>query len=374
MKVLLLTLSIAFLSCSFPGEVTEPADSSPVTGSVRPWRLVYLGWDDNELEGAVDRDVRELARAGLPEDTFHCLILRESRIASGEAHLIRNGERVATPVGNSEPLSLFDESSLLFLRRWYRENFPADREVVIVAAHGRGWRGIGSGPAGDTRMVDASTLPALFGSEDAPSDIVVMDAAYGASAELLVGLADGVARMVASDGPRDAEGLDFSNFGELLADRWNRGEPEEIVAALVDAFSADSDAPVVLDREELRTLGSVVQSCADAGATMIRSREQQLSVQESLLDSALIHRLPGDACVSLETLADLMAVPVTPSSGRVLLHLVHMNELGVPEGHDPGYRRNTEDSVLSPSFRSLPWAPDMARHDGFLYDLWYRRF
>jgi hypothetical protein len=58
----------------------------------------------------------------------------------------------------------------------------------------------------------------------------------------------------------------------------------------------------------------------------------------------------------------------------MLLHLVHLDEIGVPAGHDDGYVPYPEETELSAPFATLPWVPDPVRQRGVLFEIWYRQY
>ncbi|MFA7565504.1 MAG: clostripain-related cysteine peptidase [Alkalispirochaeta sp.] len=383
MRVLLAVLLSSFLvSCQIPTDNPVSSDATPTAGSARPWRLVYIGWDDNELSGPISRDIDELVRAGLPEDLFHCIVIRDTVLQTGRVEVIRRGEPLLVSPDGMSGRDLFDSQTLVDLRGWYTKEFPAAHEVVVIAAHGRGWRGIGSGGPEDRRLITAGTLPNLFGeagtTENMVTDVVVFDVGYGGTAELLYGLKGCVSEIVTSSGPRGPEGLDLQFFGAQITvetDQTGRSaDVNRVVSAAESAFVQSGAEPVVFSSEDLVNFSDTVRNVALAGTDTITNVSTQNEVQNNLLASVVVPTLPGDAFIPFGAVADAVGINAASEIGDILLHLVHLDEIGSPDGHDITYNRDEDNSAVDSAFRNLPWAPSLTGKNGFLFDLWYRRF
>jgi hypothetical protein len=184
-------VTLSFIGCAPPLVGVNDTVATADDAGVRDWRIVYFGWDDNELAGAVADDVAELAAANLPEDTFHCIAVRDSTLADGTIELIRRGGTTPLPVPVGSNARLFDRSTITAVRRFITETFPARREIVVIAAHGRGWRGIGSGSTDSSTLLPAVDIPLLFGPDpeeasNAVPRLAVFDVGYGATMRGLI--------------------------------------------------------------------------------------------------------------------------------------------------------------------------------------------
>lgn len=371
------TLSVP--GCAPPLTAVDKAVATTDDAGVRQWRIVYFGWDENELGSAVADDVMELAAANLPEDTFHCVVVRDSVLAGGNIELIRRGGTTPLPVPAGSNPRLFDPSAIAAVRRFVEETFPAEKEIVVVAAHGRGWRGIGSDSADSSTLLTTTAIPLLFGSDEASEAtprLAVFDVGYGASAEILAGLSSSVDRLVAAAGPRNDAGVDFERVGRALVGASDR------VPALETAYTVFADEfrrtvpqhTVACTAAELAGISGAIHAFADAVPAAIPTRDGQNQVQSELLAAARVPAVPGDAFVSFGDVAEALGSVVTTVPEDLLLHLVHLDEIGVPAGHDAGYVPYPEETELSAPFTNLPWAPDPVRQRGVLFEIWYRQY
>jgi hypothetical protein len=343
--------------------------TAPVEGTTREWRVLYCGWDENDLASYIAADIAELASAGLPDSRYHCLAVRASRLEEGMIEVIRDGTITAHPVGPDEGVSddrsLYTSPGISTIRDYITRRFPAGRELLILAGHGRGFLGIGTVSGRDAVFLAAVDIPALLrdtGAE-AGSAVLVIDAGY-TPGELLVELPVSVGRLVATKGPRELSGLDLGAI-----------EPDQIVASTTEQFlqSAGADGYVLTGRE-LAALPEAITSVATALSGAVTSRAAQDSLQRALLAGCRVPVIPGDAYITLGELCSAVSIPIAGVPASVPLYLVHLDELGLPDGHAPEYRRDSDATVLSPGFREIPWAPDLLRRNGALFDLWYREF
>lgn len=360
---------------------TAPSDAIDAGGGNEDpvqWRIVYVGWDDNELARPIASDVQEMIDADLPQDLFKTVIVRDTALTNGDIDIIVPGDTRRERVDLPRSPSIFDTETLAAVRSHIDHAYPARGEIVVFAGHGRGWRGIGTRGGFDSLVATPTTLRAIVPPlRDRSPRLVVVDAGYGAIAEVLLEYASGCSRIVATTSPRDNDGIDFESVGAALRsiplDRI--GDIDEVGTAFFEAFESHAPARTVyLTGEELASLGDTITACATAATEGITSYESQTAVQAGTLDKAIVPEVPGDAFIALDSLTEILAVPPPPSNAGVLLHLVSLDEIGAPIGHDASYRRGSEDTALTPLFVALPWAPDLVRRSGCLFDLWYRQF
>jgi hypothetical protein len=364
--------------CALGTSPTDPVDAGGGVDDPVEWRLVYVGWDDNELASPIASDIQEIIDADLPTDLFTTIVVRDTGLVDGEIEIIVPGDTRRETVDLPRSPTLFDAGTLATVREHIDRSYPARGEIVVFAGHGRGWRGVGMRSGVDSLVATPTALARFLPPvENEIPRLVVVDAGYGAVGEVLFEFASGCSRVVATTSARDNDGIDFESVGSALRsipiDRM--GEIEEIGAAFFDAF--ESHAPtrtVYMTGEELTSLGDTIIASAAAVTDQISSYESQTAAQTSSLAAAIIPELPGEAFIPLDALTDILAIPPPPRNGGILLHLVSLDELGVPIGHDDTYRRGSEDTAIPPLFAELPWAPDLARRRGLLFDLWYRQF
>ncbi|MFP4211395.1 MAG: hypothetical protein ACLFR8_09145 [Alkalispirochaeta sp.] len=345
-------------------DATPPPEAAP-----KRWRILYYGWDENELARYIAEDIAEIASIGFSDTEYHCIVVRASKLRNGEVEVIQDGVVTTSPIdaatGVDPNRSLYTASDVAGLRGWIVQQFPAERELVILAGHGRGWRGIGSVVGEETTFLVAGDIPALLHDPAATigSAVVVFDVGY-TPAELLVELPVSVGSLVATNGPRHASGLDFAEV-----------EANDVAASTTELFlrTAGNDG-YVLTGDQIASLPETIASVGVALSGAITSRSVQDSLQNTLLTECRVPSLPGDAYVTLDEVCSSITFTLPGIPSAVPLCLVHLDELGLPDGHDPDYRRDSDETTLSPGFREIPWSPDLLRREGALFDLWYREF
>jgi len=370
LSVLLVGIACVGAGCSQGLVEPDLRDATaPAEGTPRDWRVLYYGWDENDLAPYIAADIAELASAGFPADEYHCVAVRASLLEEGVIEVIRDGTITPHPAGTDEGVavdrSLYTAAGVTSIREYLTRRFPAERELLVLAGHGRGFRGIGTVTGRDAVFLGATDIPALLRDATAPagSAVVVIDAGY-TPAELLVGLPASVGRVVATGGPRDLSGLDLGAI-----------QPESVAASATELFLQNAgDDGFVITAGELAALPEAITTVATTLSGTITSRAAQDSLQDALLEACRVPALPGDASITLGELCTAMSIPLPDVPDRVPLYLVHLDELGLPDGHPPEYRRDSDSTLLSPGFRDIPWAPDLLRRKGALFDLWYREF
>lgn len=385
-SVLIVTIVAIVSGCANPVDTTEPIDATPVeeTAPEAPEepappssRVVYVGWDENELAHAIGTDLDEFHRSGIDLATFEVLFLRESVIRDGAIEVLTaTGVEQREITLPTEP-SLFDLSTVTEIRRYLDALKKVPLEIVILSGHGRGWRGIGVREHTPDLVASPTELAALIPVVDGTKRTLIVDAGYAANVEILYALASNYDRVVATTGPRSDDGLDYHQIGQEL----NGLAPDEQTnidsVTEIFAHSMENDSPrrtVVASGTQTESVDTSIARIVDAVPQHIGTQEEQTTIQSFLLDQAVVPELPGHAFIHLGAVAQAVGVECPPEIAPFLLHLVNLDELGTPRGHDTSYRVDAESTTLDARFQTLGWAPDLLRREGVLFDIWYRFF
>ncbi len=357
------------------------ATSEPLEQEPRDWRMVFVFLDDNDLRETADYHQDRIGDYPDRLGRTHRLILREST-RDGRTVALATGDGIThvtlpdLPAGSYlQPETL--AATIAILRR----EFPARQQAIFLAGHGRGWRGVGFSDSDPRAYVGARELARLPGSAPEEYTLLVLDAGWSAFAELLQELRDEPVEIALPSTDLRRSGIDYAGLLETFdSGDWSpESVRDHVRTGLRDA--AQGSDPVILDRRDLAELPDYLDELAAAATTVSGGVVSQEQLQSFFMERAEAVTLPGDAHVTLGDVADVPEIAALISReerfDRVFLHLVSLDELGLPAGHSPEYRSGTEipDSPETPRFFSeIDWAPDLFGRSGFLFELWYREY
>lgn len=391
MKQIVLVFSLLTLGMSCSELLrTEPVVAQDSTGDPREWLLVLLAFDDNELRSSTDQDIRELTSAADDGHRIHRLTIRDSRNDGNRITVVdSDGER---PLNETElPAgSLFDGATSAALLSRLQSLFPAKGTILVLSGHGRGRRGFGVSDTDPTVSFTDRELTKLFQalSPEEHPEYLVVDGSYGVQLEFLYPVVEAETTVIAHTGNLLAGGLDYRLLGSVVSA--HRHSDPEILPALVGALdnastsgqSAGSGA-FALTPGSIAAAVATIPFLADAGRDATGDLLSQETLRSDLLSQAITPGVPGDASITLGRVLDhpLMVERLFASHGdfyadtswrQLSLHLVIVDEIGSPTGHDLDYRPDLGTSDPPQFCFDTRWAPDLTHSSGFLYYLWYR--
>lgn len=352
--------------------------SSPLLREEREWRIVFLFLDENDLEEVADKAVQAIAAYPDPLGFTHRIVLRARTYDGSFLETAAHGTLQRIPLEGLPGGSLLDGSTIGSVLKAIHREFPSPRQVLFLIGHGRGWRGLGYSKSDATRYLSAPALREIAHAAPADYNLLVLDAGWSAFAEVLVELSDAPVDVIASETNLVRRGIDYGELLRLLdTSSWSPGAMRDAAGrALRDA--GYGEAPVQLLREELPLLRAHLSGLITATAPHVEREPNRDELRGVLMSRAVPATTPGDAHITLRALRE--ALPADGYTGEpsafdsLLLHLVTVDELGLPAGHATSYRAAGESADTPSFFRELSWAPDFFGRHGVLFDLWYREY
>lgn len=377
--VVMLAVAIPFSGCgsvldAIPGSHPEEVTDVETVTDTREWRLVFLYFDANELVDVFDGHVEAIRRAPDQLEMAHAVIIRESDYRGTSVSAIAGGEVRPVTVPDLPTGSLFDGDVLERLFGALHEHFPASRQALFIAGHGRGWSGVGYSEGAEHRMLASEDLRTLAEGEtftDTETNLLVFDSGWSAFAEFLYPLRGAATTVISAGTNLHDTGINYGTLMERFAEgHWSF---DAMVTATKEAFvgAGTDDSPVVVSEADLSRLSSYLRILIDNAALHLTSPNDQFDLRSTLLQVAVPEAIPGD--VHIRT-GDLPEADRRDPLSRLLLHLITIDEIGQPSGHATHYRAVSDPAGSQGFFHAVPWAPDFFRRSGFLFDLWYREF
>jgi len=392
MKYTVLTIALAasLAGCSdFTAGGSEPI---PVVDAPREWLVVLIAYDRNELGPSVNEDISEFASFRDEAHRIHRIVLRDSVSYGASALLVDEDGRHPLEGVLSAEETLFDGNDLAAALARLNDRFAARATILLITGHGRGRYGFGLRDDDPSRTVTDRDIERLYETIDAERQprFVFFDGSYTTHLEFLYPFRNTSTTVIAHTGNLRANALDYETLAATIADDISDDPATaETLADLLDRAEVVPDnndgGAVVLTPASIATAVDSIRPLAEAIHATNNDSQSQEELQATLLAASLAPDVPGDASVSLGTVLDADALTAELSTAhpglledapwhRIVLHLVLVDELGTPTGHDADYRPDL-GTPAAPSFcLETPWAPDISHGKGFLWDLWYRRY
>jgi hypothetical protein len=380
--IALVTLVTALAGCDGLSGGVDSARGGldlPSEQETRTWRMVFVYLDNNELTATADNDIAGLAAFADRFGHTHRVVLRDSKYDGATVGLAAGGALRTVPLSSLPAGSLLEGSVLAEVLEILDREFPADQQALFLAGHGRGWSGIGYNRNEPRNRITADDLRDVMAAlPENEGNLVVLDAGWSAFGELLYQFRDVPTDLVAAGTNLSLQGI---NYGALLqsleASDWSR---EAMLHAVGQAFrnAGAGVEPAIFRESDLARIASYLDLLAAESSLAITTAPEQEALRSYLMERAVAPHLPGDAHIAVADLLGRIELAdpndYAPAFDALLLHLVAVDEIGLPAGHETLYRYEQDPAAPTGFFRDIPWAPDLFGGSGFLFDLWYREF
>lgn len=363
-----------------PAEKTPdsiPVDPVPPTAE-RPWRFIFLFLDGGDLTDQASRDIRDLAQYDDPLGHLHRLVLRETTYDGTAVSIASGGKIREIGLPNLPKGSLLNGDTVAAVLQSLADAFPAEKQAIFISGHGRGWRGIGYSERNPALHLTPREIRTIVDSVSSVHTIMILEAGWSGFTEVLFALADAAVDVVAAGTNLARSGIDYEGLIMALhGGSWSTGEVEH-EATRAMTLASDNVPAIHLRATDLAQLPAYLEDLVIAGEEHTGSLVARDQLRQGLLARASTATLPGDAHLRLGDLAEAMPglTPRYDSSPleNLLIHLVSVDELGLPAGHDTHYRADSDSSGDFRFFQTVSWAPDFFGRRGFLFDLWYKEY
>lgn len=392
MKYTVLTIALAasLAGCSdFAAGGSEPI---PAVDAPREWLVVLIAYDRNELGPSVNEDISEFASFRDEEHRIHRIVLRDSVSYGASALLVDEDGRYPLEGVLFAEETLFDGHDLATVLARLNDRFAARATILLITGHGRGRYGFGLRDDDPSRAVTDRDIQRMYKTLDADRQprFVFFDGSYTTHLEFLYPFRNTGTTVIGHTGNLRAGGLDYTALAAAIAGG-DSDDPvigETLTAQLDEADvvpDGGGSGAVPLTPVSIATAVDSIGYLAEAIRLVSDDPDSQEALQATLLSDSLAPTLPGDASVSLdrvisvEPLASELAgtapwILTDAPWHRLHLHLVLLDELGTPTGHDADYRPDLGTPTVPSFCLETLWAPDITHGTGFLWDLWYRRY
>lgn len=380
---------ISALGCEGPFEhdASGGETTHPIEPEMREWRIVFFFLDDNELADQAENDIEAILSVADPYAHTHRIFLRDSTYDGAVVTIATGSGSREVPLPGLPAGSLLDRDTGRTIIEVLNTEFPARKHALFIVGHGRGWRGIGYNSAAEKKLLAARDLRTLSlagaagipkREDDPPSDhpnVIVFDAGWAAFAELIFELRSVAVNIVAPTFNLHRAGIDY----RLLMEAFREGDwtLETVLERSREALerAGEGGPALVLRRSDLEGLEHYLNVIIQDASIADTSALAQEELRSQLMEDATAASVPGDTHIRLGALrANLPDANV--ELNNLLLHLVTVDELGLPAGHATAYRADASPpgSVVPSFFQDTLWAPDFFNRRGFLYELWYREY
>ena len=306
-KLLFTALLGIILFCARPLFGMEP-DSNRQRADEASTCCIFIYMCGSNLEskyGLATENIEELLAADIPDSTTVIIETGGSsrwwsdqgiaadklqRFIVRDDHLELLAQREGASMGAPETLSAF--------LRWGRENWSADRNILVIWDHGgKSSEGVCYDENYHYDCLDRSELKSAFEAAclSSPYDLVVLDTCYMASLGVADMFSDFARYMTASQKVIPGAGMDYRVFAEKVSE----SENEELGKLLCDAYMEKCRK---LDREENVQLSFFDLFAAKALVRAVdRGAGQLKNVYELTKSSHLFFNGAMKACVSDDT-------------------------------------------------------------------------
>jgi hypothetical protein len=385
MFVILGVICIAwFPGCDIPIIETLDPESSLGSGfsiderQHRDLRIVFLFYDQNELQPLVDQQIADILRVEEHGDRVHVVIARASSVVPHSISYVQDQSLRYLKIKELPRQPLEEPETLALLMREIDTEFPAARQLLIISGHGRGWRGIGSFDANRQRVLNGDTLAqALENVPQEVAQILVLEAGWSGFADFIYPFQGFSLDIIAAPfnivhgGMNHRRWLNLSQRSEWQDIALRDYVHQEMVNAAIG--SPVTGEPIHLTEQNLRDLGLRIGSVFNRAQESINDLNRE-ALRKNLLSQSIQPPGSAEAHITIETLctvlAELSCTELIPEEQKIALHLAVLDSHGAPTSITPGYF-SPEIRKDYAFIRALDWAPDGTSERGFLGRLWF---
>jgi hypothetical protein len=261
----------------------------------KKWTILFYGAGDNDLAQAMLQEVKQLESVGSSSaiNIVAQLDLPDEDKGCCKTYFMKKGtdpEGISSPVVRElGSVNMADPGVLSDFIAFGIKNYPAAHYMLVIADHGKGWRGAISDMSHNGWMTPPQVRESIERGLDGKRkslDIVAFDACLMASTEVAYELKDVAQYIVASEETEGRAGWSFP----LILD----GQPDENASGSIDSslykpFSPDSPAADLASRivdcakanpGRLYTMSAInLSRIEDLGNTVDRFARQILDTQ-----------------------------------------------------------------------------------------------
>lgn len=258
--------------------------SPPATSGVdkKTWTVLYYGAGDNDLDKFITQDVAHMEQVGTDSGTN--LVVQLDQLNKGATRrLIQKdtvpNDAIDSPVlENLGPVNMSDPANLQNFLEWGIKKYPAEHYMLLIADHGKGWKGCIQDDSHKGWMEVPQLQQALAGARKSTGvklDMVGFDACLMASTEVAYQLRNEANYLVASQEVEGQKGwpyqlvLDPSALTSLSMNTAIHSadvSPEKLATYLVGRTSS-ADSIHTMSAIDLSKMDGVAQAAKDlAGA------------------------------------------------------------------------------------------------------------
>ncbi len=240
-------------------------------------------------------------------------------------------------------------------------------------------------------------------------DVVGFDTCLAGMMEVAYEIKDHADYMIASEEVEDGDGWEYDDWLNTFKGTSKTAEDmiESVVSEYADKYQFTSGATLAgIKLSEIDNVHTALNNFSTALFNSITTGTIQDELQTLILsDVEGYASAPGDLNIDMYHLAEVVSAntnyadaeaatlktaiaaaikqdPVdnwnfccingNPNSHGLALHFIHLNDSGVPDGHNEAYARDYTGSYSLNFVDDSKWVIDST--DGFLYNLWYKEF
>ena len=257
-----------------------PAPDAP-PAERKQWTVLYYGAADNDLYDYIYKDVSHMEQVG-SDPQANLVVQLDHRKGTTQRYLIQKDTATSDPLKIDSPVlqdlgatNMSDPQNLSDFIKWGIKQYPAEHYILVVADHGKGWKGCCADESHKgwmdlTQLKDG--LATAQKDTGVKLDIVGFDACLMASTEVAYQLKDMANYMVASQEVEGQEGWPYNlildptalqSLSMSAAISPHAGEPKQIAQYLVSRTSKENQTLPTMSAIDLGRIGGVANAAKE---------------------------------------------------------------------------------------------------------------
>lgn len=213
------------VTLAVPQSESSVASGLPEPGAypMAKWTILNYSAADNNLYAYIYDDIASMEEVG---STGSVQLVTQLDHQGGGAYRFRiekdrpeaghKADQIDSPVRQSlGPINMSDPENLADFIEWGIKNYPAERYMLVIADHGKGWEGLVQDESHKGWMSVPQLKQALSQAQERTGrklDVLGFDACQMASLEVASQIRDYASYMVASQAPEGREGWPYQHI------------------------------------------------------------------------------------------------------------------------------------------------------------------
>jgi hypothetical protein len=269
--------------------------SNTAEASKKAWTVLYYGAGDNNLDSYITQDVAHMEQVGTDPATNIVVQLDHSKGTASRFLLQKDvvpNEKIDSPVLQElGDVNMGDPKQLQNFIEWGIKKYPAENYVLLVASHGKGWKGVcRDGEAG--WMEIPQMQQALQSARETTGEklaLIGFDACLMASTEVAYQLRNEANFMVASQEVEGQNGWPYNlvldpdaiaTMGMSSSITSASVTPKQLATYLVSRTTSNPQDIPTMSAIDLSKMDNVANAAKELGTSIIGNKTNQVELRK----------------------------------------------------------------------------------------------